>query len=119
MTSDVVWRPDADIIAKSNLVAYMQRCGIGSYAELEEKAARNPDWFWETILENIRFEAPYDRLRDAVRGVEFTSWCVGGKVNIARNCLDRHKGTPIWHANAILYEKEDGSTQAWTYQRLA
>ena len=119
MTSDVVWRPDADIIAKSNLVAYMQRHGIGSYAELEEKAARNPDWFWETILENIRFEAPYDRLRDAARGVEFTSWCVGGKVNIARNCLDRHKGTPIWHANAILYEKEDGSTQAWTYQRLA
>ena len=119
MTSDIVWRPNTEIIADSNLVAFMKRHRISSYSELQETARLAPDWFWESILENINFQVPYDRLRDEGRGVEFTSWCVGGKVNIAQNCVDRHKGTPVWHSDAIIYEREDGSTQAWAYQRLS
>lgn len=119
MTSDVVWQPNAEIISNSNLVAFMERHGIGNYAELQQKAELEPEWFWEAILENIDFQAPYKELRDERRGPEFTSWCIGGKANIAQNCLARHKHTPIWESDAIVYEKEDGSTQTWTYQRLS
>ncbi|MBI3765197.1 MAG: acetate--CoA ligase, partial [Ignavibacteriales bacterium] len=43
---------------------------------------------------------------------------VGGKINIAYNCLDRHLAT--WRKNkaAIIWEGEPGETRTLTYQQL-
>jgi len=34
----------------------------------------------------------YDRVLDTSQGVEWAKWFLGGKLNIAANCLDRHVG---------------------------
>ncbi|WDT78171.1 MAG: AMP-binding protein [Candidatus Manganitrophus sp.] len=48
----------------------------------------------------------------------FAKWFVGGKINIAYNCLDRH--LEGWRKNkaAIIWEGEPGDSRVMTYQEL-
>ena len=44
---------------------------------------------------------------------------MGGKINIAHNCLDRHAKNPLTaNRPAFIWEGEDGACQTWTYQEL-
>ncbi|MBV8858188.1 MAG: acetate--CoA ligase [Acidobacteria bacterium] len=62
-------------------------------------------WFrkWETVL---KWEPPH------------AEWFVGGKINAAYNCLDRHLQT--WRRNkaAIVWEGEPGEQRTLTYGQL-
>jgi len=62
-------------------------------------------WFrkWDTVLE---WEPPFAR------------WFVGGKLNVAFNCLDRHLDG--WRANkaALIWEGEPGERRVYTYRQL-
>ena len=42
----------------------------------------------------IEFYEPYTRVLDTSRGIPWTRWCVGGRMNIVHNCLDKWIGTP-------------------------
>lgn len=118
-STDVVWRPAEKVISDSNLVAFMKRHGVANFDDLLVRADSDPDWFWRAILDNVIFTRPYEELRDEGRGREFTSWCKGGRTNIVVNCIERHRGTPTWTADAILYESEDGGVTRWSYERLS
>jgi len=67
--------------------------------------AEELDWFepWETVLE---WDPP------------FAQWFVGGKLNVAHNCLDRHLRGSRRHKTAILWEGEPGDTRSYTYAEL-
>jgi acetyl-CoA synthetase len=62
-------------------------------------------WFrkWDSVLE---WEPPFAR------------WFVGGKLNVAYNCLDRHLDG--WRANkaALIWEGEPGDRRVYTYRQL-
>jgi acetyl-CoA synthetase len=47
-----------------------------------------------------------------------TQWFVGGKLNIAENCLDRHLGTARENKAAIIFEGEPGDVRTITYRQL-
>jgi acetyl-CoA synthetase len=70
-----------------------------------ENWARQLHWFrpWNEVLQ---WEAP------------FAKWFVGGKLNVAFNCLDRHLAT--WRANkaALIWEGEPGDRKVLTYRQL-
>ena len=70
-----------------------------------ESWARQLHWFrpWDEVL---HWEAP------------FAKWFVGGKLNVAFNCLDRHLAT--WRANkaALIWEGEPGDRKVLTYRQL-
>jgi acetyl-CoA synthetase len=63
------------------------------------------DWFedWHTVLE---WDEP------------FAKWFVGGKLNVAYNCLDRH--VDAGHGDQVAYhwEGEPGDTRTITYSQL-
>jgi acetyl-CoA synthetase len=48
----------------------------------------------------------------------FAKWFVGGKLNVAHNCLDRHLDS--WRANkaALIWEGEPGDRKVLTYRQL-
>ncbi len=89
--------------------AYVQ--GQEIYEEAENriefwaKQADRLEWFesWSTVLE---WNPP------------FAKWFVGGKLNAAYNCLDRH--LQGWRRNkaAIIFEGENGDSRVLTYQDL-
>ncbi|MET0583331.1 MAG: AMP-binding protein, partial [Candidatus Binatia bacterium] len=115
-----VWRPSADIVARSRLKAFMDRHGIGSLAQLQIRSTADIEWFWEAIFRelDIEFYQPYERVVDMSRGIAWPRWCVGAKLNIVHNCLDQRRGTSRGQREAIRWEGEEGAVRVLTYDEL-
>ncbi len=117
---EVVWQPDADTIARAHLTAFMHRFGLGSFPELLERSTQDIAWFTEAVLQylDIRFAHPYEQVVDLSRGFAWPRWCVGGKLNIAYNCLDKFLTTPTAEQPALIWEGEEGEVRTLTYRAL-
>jgi acetyl-CoA synthetase len=94
------FRKDA-LIADASVYTEAERDWQGHWAA----QALALDWIeeWRTILE---WDLP------------FAKWFVGGKLNVAYNCLDRH--VEAGHGDQVAYhwEGEPGDTRAITYREL-
>src|SRR5918911_1475397 len=84
---------------------------------LRREASDSPETFWARMAES---ELHWFRKWDAVLKWEppHAEWFVGGKINIAYNCLDRHLST--WRRNkaALIWEGEPGEQRTLTYGQL-
>lgn len=118
---EVVWRPSAESIARSRLKRFMDRHRIGAFDELWKRSTDEPEWFWKAVLDEIgiEFYEPYERILDTSRGIPWARWCVGGRMNIVHNCLDKWIGTPVETRAAIRWEGEEGNVRTVTYGELA
>jgi len=119
-SGEIVWRPTPGRIAASNLRHFMDRHGLGSMEELQERSTSELAWFWDAVLQDldIRFYEPYSRVVDLARGLPWAEWCVGGRLNIVHNCLDKYAGTPVDEKAALLWEGEDGQVRRLSYAQL-
>ena len=116
----IVWRPTPEIIAQSNLRRFMDAHGIASLDELQRRSTTDLEWFWSAVLRDldIRFYEPYEKVVDLSRGIAWPQWCVGGRMNIIHNCLDKHAGTPADERIAVRWEGEEGAMRTLTYAEL-
>jgi acetyl-CoA synthetase len=119
-SSEIVWWPSADVVARSRLKAFMDRHGIGTLAQLQSRSTADIEWFWEAIFRelDIEFYQPYERVVDLSRGIAWPRWCVGAKLNIVHNCLDKRRGTEDGQGVAIRWEGEEGVVRVLTYDEL-
>ena len=117
---EVAWRPTADYRDRSRLKAFMDRHQISSLDVLHRRSIDEPRWFWEAVLDDlgIEFYEPYVDVLDVSRGPAWPRWCVGGRLNIVHNCLDKWMGTPVEHREALRCEDETGHVQTLTYGAL-
>ena len=117
---EIAWRPSAEYIAHSRLTNFIDRHGLRNYAELLARSTADPEWFWRSVLDDlaIEFYEPYTQVLDTSRGIPWTRWCVGGRMNIVHNCLDKWIGTPVEQRVAIRWEGEEGITRHPTYGEL-
>ncbi|MGI9036056.1 MAG: acetate--CoA ligase [Pyrinomonadaceae bacterium] len=92
---------------------------IKSFAEYEEiynAAAENPEAFWASAAENLHWFKKWDTV---LRWQEpHAEWFLGGKINAAYNCVDRHLETFRKNKAAIIWEGEPGEIRTLTYQQL-
>ena len=116
----IVWQPNPEWIAQSNLQTFMDRHGIPSYDALLERSITDLEWFWDAVLEDldIQFYRPYSQVVDLSQGIQFPRWCVGGQMNIIHNCLDKWQETPVRNRVALRWEGEEGQTRLLTYADL-
>jgi acetyl-CoA synthetase len=115
----IVWRPTDDYVERANLTRFMRTHRIGSYDELIRRSQEDIAWFWDAVVKDlgIEFFEPYDRVLDNTRGVPWTTWFDGAKVNLAHNCVDRWADrTP--DRMAVVWEGEDGAERRVTYREL-
>jgi acetyl-CoA synthetase len=79
------------VIERANVTRLMRRHGIDDYRELIARSQDDRDWFWPAVIEDmgLEFARPWDAVADLSRGPEWGQWFVGGKVNIASNCVHR------------------------------
>jgi acetyl-CoA synthetase len=118
---EIAWRPTKAHIDGANLTAFMKKRGIASYEELLRRSVDDVAWFWdETIKElGVVFESPYERILDLSRGIEWPTWCVGGRMNIVKSMLHRWTENPATADKiALIAEHEDGSVERLTYRQL-
>jgi acetyl-CoA synthetase len=91
--------------------------GEEQYLQMWTRAKDDPAGFWGDLAKSeLHWFQPFDRACDGK--MPETRWFVGGKINVAYNCLDRHLAT--WRKNkaAILWEGEPGDARTLTYQQL-
>ncbi|HLE04444.1 MAG TPA: AMP-binding protein, partial [Anaerolineales bacterium] len=72
------------------------------------------------ILEflQIQFRVPYEKVVDLSRGIAWPDWCVGARMNIVHNCLDKYLGTPTESRPALIWEGEAGERRSLSYAEL-
>jgi acetyl-CoA synthetase len=116
----VVLQPDEAVVEASNLVRFMKRHGISAYDDLLVRASGDTAWFWDAVMEDlgIEFYTPYSSVVDLSDGIQFPRWCVGGRMNIVHNCLDRWMGSEAEMRTALRWEGEEGRTVTLTYRAL-
>ena len=128
MTSDaqfpfgqpIVWQPSEEYVRRSRLQRFMDRHGLSTLEELMARSTPDIAWFWEAVFEDlgIEFYEPYTQVVDLCRGIQWPRWCVGAKLNIVHNCLDKWMGTPTQNRVAIRWEGEEGTVRLLTYRDL-
>jgi acetyl-CoA synthetase len=86
-------------------------------ADAYEEAARDRLGFWATQAERLTWEKPWDEVLDWSKA-PFAKWFVGGRLNVAYNCVDRHVEAGHGQQVAYHWEGEPGDTRTITYAEL-
>src|SRR3954452_3045172 len=84
-----------------------------AYAE----AAADPLAFWAAQAERLTWAKKWDQVLDW-SNPPFAKWFVGGELNVAYNCVDRHVEAGLGDKVAIHWEGEPGDTRTITYADL-
>jgi acetyl-CoA synthetase len=121
--SGIVWSPSEDYVEQANVTRLMRANGISSYDQLVKRSQDDVEWFWDAVVQDlgIEFYEPYDRVLDESEGKPWAKWFVGGRINLAHNCVDRWaERTP--RSPAVIWEGEEGNVREVGYgalQRMA
>ncbi|MGI8607640.1 MAG: AMP-binding protein [Candidatus Dormibacteria bacterium] len=119
MAEQASWSPSPEQMAGTRMTSLMRRLGATDYLDLVRIGATETDRFWKEAVEDIGIEwyEPYTEVRDSSRGIEWTTWFTGGKMNLVHNCIDKHvRDRP--DQVALISEYEDGSTREFTYAEV-
>ena len=113
---EVVWTPDEATLERANVVRLMRRHGIDDYRKLVARSIDDPEWFWPAAVEDmgIEFAEPWRQVVDDSRGPEWATWFVGGKLNIAWNCVHRWAAERAGETAAV-FRGEDGARRELTF----
>jgi acetyl-CoA synthetase len=119
--AEVVWTPTPEVLERANVMRLMRKHGIADYRALVERSIDEPEWFWQAAVEDmgIQFFEPWSQVVDLSRGPEWATWFVGGKLNVAWNCVHRWAAGPHADDVATIGLGEDGSRRSLTFAELS
>jgi acetyl-CoA synthetase len=86
-------------------------------ADVYDEASADRLAFWEKQAERLTWTQRWSEVLDW-SDAPFSKWFVGGKLNVAYNCVDRH--VEGGHGDQVAYhwEGEPGDTRSLTYAQL-
>ena len=79
-------------------------------------AEADPEAFWARWAEELHWYRKWDRVLEWTPPL--AKWFVGGRLNAAYNCVDRHVEAGRGDKRALVWEGEPGDTQVFTYAEL-
>jgi acetyl-CoA synthetase len=87
-------------------------------AEMYDEAAADHEGFWaRQARERVSWATDFGQALDW-SGAPFAKWFVGGELNVAYNCVDRHVEAGNGERVAIHFEGANGDTRTITYADL-
>jgi acetyl-CoA synthetase len=86
-------------------------------ADAYEAAEADRVGFWETQARRLSWTKEWDQALDWTNP-PFAKWFVGGQLNVAYNCLDRHVENGLSSKAAIYWVGEPGDKRCLTYADL-
>ncbi|MEM8783747.1 MAG: acetate--CoA ligase [Planctomycetota bacterium] len=95
---------------------------IEQYERLHQRSIEDPEAFWAEEAEKHHWFEPWTRVLEY--DAPDAKWFVGGKTNLAYNCLDRQIDAGLGDQTAIVWEAEgfdaDGKpvVEHWSYHDL-
>jgi acetyl-CoA synthetase len=115
-----VWTPPREVVNDANVTGFMEGHGFKTYADLVRRSTEDIKWFWGNLPEWLElewFKEPRE-VYDSSRGVEWTRWYVGGRINVAYNVLDRVVKRGLGDKVAMTWVGEDGKVVQLTYNEM-
>ncbi len=97
--------PSAEFAAQANATA-----------EWYDRADADREGFWAEQADRLHWHQKWDQVLDWQP--PFAKWFVGGKLNVAYNCVDRHVEDGHGDQVAFHWEGEPGDTRTITYAQL-
>jgi acetyl-CoA synthetase len=89
------------------------------YREIYDRSVSDPEGFWADMAkELVYWEKPWDKVLEWEFETPSVKWFIGGKTNVAYNCLDRHLTDGRRNKAAIIWESDEGRSKIYTYQSL-
>src|SRR5512133_222052 len=116
-----IWTPSDEVRERSNALRLTRRLGFDDYASLVRFSAEEPERFWPAAIEDmgLEFSRPWDAVVDESRGPEWATWFVGGRLNLAWNCVHRWARSERAHEAAAVWQSEDGQRRSLSYRELS
>ncbi|GAB3600121.1 acetate--CoA ligase [Kineococcus gypseus] len=92
--------------------------GAVAGADLYERAAADRLGFWaEQARAHVTWDTDFEQVLDW-SAAPSAKWFVGGRLNVAVNCVDRHVEAGLGERVAIHFEGEPGDSTSVTYAQL-
>ena len=121
MPHKILWKPDPETAAKSQIYKYMEFVNdysgrkFKTYDELWRWSVENIQAFWGTFwhYSGIKYSADFKEVVDDPKKMPGAKWFVGARLNFAENLLQRRDDHP-----AIIFRGEDGTTRSLTFREL-
>jgi acetyl-CoA synthetase len=93
-----------------------RNAAIVSSPDIYRAAAEDPEKFWADQARELDWIKPWTRVLEWKP--PHAKWFIGGKINVAANCIDRHLKGPQMDKPALIWEGEPGDERTLTYSEL-
>jgi acetyl-CoA synthetase len=119
--AEVVWTPSASQVEHANVTRLARRLGCRDYRELHRLSVEDPVRFWPEVVADLglEFSRPWERVLDASDGAEWSRWFVGGRLNLAWNCVHRWARGERADETATVSLGEDGERSCLSWRELS
>jgi acetyl-CoA synthetase len=100
----------------ANITRLARRLGCAEYDELHRVSIEEPDRFWRAVAADLEIPLSHgwDTVLDESRGIEWTTWFVGARLNIADACVHRWaRERPNEEAAVWVPEEGDRRSLSW------
>lgn len=92
---------------------------MAEYEEMYRRSVEDPDGFWSEMAGKLHWFKPWEKLREYDFVNASIAWFIGGKLNVAYNCLDVHLNTARKNKAAIIWQGDPvQESRTYTYQQL-
>jgi acetyl-CoA synthetase len=119
--ADFVWTPTPEQVESANVTRLARRLGVERYHDLHRISVEEPERFWPAVIEDLglEFSEPWAEVVDTSDGPEWAKWFVGGKLNLAWNCVHRWAAGELAEEEGAVWQSEDGQRVAFTWRELS
>jgi acetyl-CoA synthetase len=119
--TELAWQPTSEVIARANLTRLIRRHGLAGYQALLARSREEPEWFWPAVIEDLglHFSTPFVQVVDSSRGIEWPRWFIGGRLNVAANCVHRWAEDECANREAVIGIDESGVRTTLTFGELS
>ena len=88
------------------------------YQSMYRRSLDDSEGFWAEFAEELNWDKQWDKVLEENFDKGKVKWFVGGRLNAAYNCLDRHLKAGRKDKVAIIWEGESGGSKTYTYEKL-
>ncbi len=116
-----VWHPSDSYIKTTRLYNWMKSLGFDQYDSFHQESVNDIAWFWDQAVKelNIKWFQEYSQTLDLSNGIPYPEWFVGGKMNVAYNCVDKWaENATTGNKDALVWEGDNGETKTYTFVEL-
>jgi acetyl-CoA synthetase len=113
MDAQRIFPPSAELSKRARVKS------MEEYRALYQESLADPEGFWGRLAEELTWFRKWERVLMDDFAHARHAWFIGGTLNAAYNCLDRHLLGSHKDKAAIVWEGEpEGETKIFTYQQL-